>query len=256
MAKLTTKEIDDLAVRLLKQNPGGMRFKKLVDAIYSQHPESNYNTVFTRVSYLKKNRAEEVVRPSRGLYQLATDADTEIEDPAGKITGTKGGVSVREEDFYQSFADFLKNDLDEATEAEPIGGAGLKAKWGTPDVLGAYKPQAADRVKFPMELIAGEVKVDPQQPVVAFGQAVAYRLFAHKAYIAMPSTMSESDKSRLETLCLHFGIGLVLFDLDPNRPEYDIRVRAQRFLPDWFYVNELAERLKQHNGETFEKLFG
>ena len=51
-------------------------------------------------------------------------------------------------------------------------------------------------------------------------------------------------------------IDRVLFDLDPNRPEYDIRVRAQRFFPDWFYVNELAERLKQHNGETFEKLFG
>jgi hypothetical protein len=34
-----------------------------------------------------------------------------------------------------------------------------------------------------------------------------------------------------------------------------IRLRAQRFAPDMFYVNELAERLKSNDSETFEKLF-
>jgi len=52
-----------------------------------------------------------------------------------------------------------------------------------------------------------------------------------------------------------FGIGLVMFDSDPNRPEFRIRVRAQRFSPDMFYVNEFADRLRTHNPGVFEDLF-
>ncbi len=52
-----------------------------------------------------------------------------------------------------------------------------------------------------------------------------------------------------------FGVGLALFDLDPKSPNYQIRVRAQRFSADMFYVNELAERLKTQEPEMFEKLF-
>jgi len=48
----------------------------------------------------------------------------------------------------------------------------------------------------------------------------------------------------------------VLFDLNELDPHFSIRVRAQRFSPDMFYVNEFAERLKRHDNDTFEKLFG
>ena len=88
-----------------------------------------------------------------------------------------------------------------------------------------------------------------------FGQAVAYRLFATKAYIVMPTSLSEKDKGRLEALCMLFGAGLVLFDLNKDAPGFSIRMRAQRFSPDMFYVNEFAETLKNHNAEAFEKLF-
>lgn len=48
---------------------------------------------------------------------------------------------------------------------------------------------------------------------------------------------------------------MVLFDLNPAEPNFAIRVRAQRFSPDMFYVNEFAERLKEVDAEQFEKLF-
>jgi hypothetical protein len=165
------------------------------------------------------------------------------------------GKTFVEADFYQSFADWLKNDLDEATEIAPLGGASMKSKWGTPDVIGVYKPLAKNLIKFPLELIAGEVKIDPMQPVVAFGQAVAYRLFASKTYIAMPATLTEADQSRLETLCMLFGVGLALFELNTEKPNFSVRVRAQRFSPDMFYVNDFADRLKDSDAETFEMLF-
>ena len=41
-----------------------------------------------------------------------------------------------------------------------------------------------------------------------------------------------------------------------EEPDFKIRVRAQRFPPDMFYVNEFADRLKHFDAEIFEDLFG
>ena len=128
-------------------------------------------------------------------------------------------------------------------------------KWGTPDVVGVYKALAQDLIKFPLEIVSAEIKIDPQQPVVAFGQAISYRLFSAKTYIAMPNTIGAEDQDRLESLCILFGVGLVFFKPNPAQPDYTIRVRAQRFSPDMFYVNEFAERLKEFDAEQFEELF-
>ena len=95
----------------------------------------------------------------------------------------------------------------------------MQKKWGTPDVVGVYKPLASHRIKFDIELISAEIKIDPLQPVVAFGQAAAYRLFSAKSYVVMPESISEEDYSRLEALCILFGIGLVLFKLDVEDPD-------------------------------------
>ena len=52
-----------------------------------------------------------------------------------------------------------------------------------------------------------------------------------------------------------FGVGLVLFNLNKDAPQFSIRVRAQRFSPDMFYANEFADRLKLHDRKKFEELF-
>jgi hypothetical protein len=51
-----------------------------------------------------------------------------------------------------------------------------------------------------------------------------------------------------------FGVGLVLFDVDKTNPRFSIRVRAQRFSPDMFYVNEFAERLKLHEWSSLRAI--
>jgi hypothetical protein len=54
-----------------------------------------------------------------------------------------------------------------------------------------------------------------------------------------------------------FGIGLVVFNPnDVKEPDFSIRVRAQRFSPDMFYVNEFADRLYQLDPKLFNRLFG
>jgi hypothetical protein len=252
MAKLTQKQIYDFALDLVKANPGGIRWSQLVKRIRSDHPETAIGTITGTLAGFETKFSAKVSKPSRGLYVPAIDSgilSTRIETPPVPI-------KAREEDFYRSFADWLKSELDEATVAISLGGAGMQRKWGTPDVVGVYKPLASHRIKFPIELISAELKVDPTQPVVAFGQAAAYRLFSAKSYIVMPDTISEEDYSRLEALCILFGIGLVLFKVNPEEPEYQIRVRAQRYSPDMFYVNEFAERVYQLDVEMFNTLFG
>jgi hypothetical protein len=61
---------------------------------------------------------------------------------------------VREEEFYESFAVFLRDDLDECTATRALGGSGLKSKWGTPDAVGVYKPLTRDLLKFPPDVVA------------------------------------------------------------------------------------------------------
>jgi len=197
----------------------------------------------------------EIAKPSRGLFTPAK-ATEELAALGSSEPQTANQDKLKESDFYEPVADLLRNDLGEVVEVVELGGAGLKSKWATPDVVGTYKPLAKHHIRFDIEIASAEVKIDPQAPVVAFGQAAAYRLFSTKTYIAMPKTMTEEDKGRLESLCMLYGVGLVLFELSKDDPRFEIRMRAQRFSPDMFYVNEFAERLKAHNPEKFQRLFG
>ena len=246
MAKLNTHAIKELALKIVSETPGGIRYTNLVEAISKANPETPKNTIHGSVWDLHQKYPKQITKPSRGLFVSGTTPTPAIPSPPPK---------VKEEDFYEPFAEWLKNDLDEVTVACALGGSGIKAKWGTPDVIGVYKPLASHLIKFPLEIISAEIKVDPQQPVIAFGQAIAYRLFSAKTYVAMPSSMTPDDQDRMEALCMLFGVGMILFDINPSDPKFSIRVRAQRFSPDMFYVNEFAERLKEHNPDMFEKLF-
>lgn len=255
MAKLTYQKIREIALTLVEANPGGIRYSALVDAISKQSPETPRNSIRGSVWSLDTAFPDKIVKPSRGLFTpLARLSNEAI--IVGNTEQISAGVKIKESDFYEPFAEWLKNDLDEVTQVIPLGGAATKSKWGTPDVIGVYKPLASNLIKFPIEIVSAEIKIDPQAPVVAFGQSVAYRLFSTKTYIAMPRTLTEEDQSRLESLCMLFGVGLALFDLDRDEPHFEIRMRAQRFSPDMFYVNEFADRLKYYNAEVFERLFG
>ncbi len=248
MAKLNVNQIRDLALEIVSQHPGGIHYGELVKQIAAAHVETFPNTIQGSVWDLATRFPDKVVKPSRGLYKPASAdaAGEQVPIPTPK---------VKEEDFYGPFAEYLKNDLDEVTTVVSLGGAVLKTKWGTPDVVGVYKSLASNLIKFQPEIVAAEIESDLQAPVVAFGQAVSYRLFAAKCYVVMPNTISDEDQSRLEALCMLFGIGLVMFTPNPKAPGFSIRVRAQRFSPDMFYVNEFARRLHQYDPTLFESLF-
>lgn len=252
MAQVTTKQIRALGREIVLQHPNGIRFAEIVQQIMRALPEAKKTAVQAQVAnYLVPAYPSELTKPSRGLFTPLAP-----ETAAAAPTPPPPEGFQKEEEVYGPFALWLQNDLEEATEAVGLGGAGLKTKWGTPDVVGVYEPLASQLIKFSPEIVAAEIKLDPAQPVVAFGQAIAYRLFAARTYVVMPSTMGEEDQSRLESLCLLFGVGFVIFNPSTKEPAFEIRLRAQRFSPDMFYVNEFANRLQALDAAKFQKLFG
>lgn len=251
MAKGVVEQVRDVAIEIIRKHPQGITTGTVIELTQAELPSHNPNTIATCVAELYKTVPNEVVKPERGVLK-----------PASK-SGSGNGMPMKaakplmaETLFYDSFALWLKDGLDEVTYATALGGAGMKTKWGTPDVVGVYRSGAADIVKFPQEVVSAEIKTDAYQPVVAFGQATAYRLFSTKSYVVLPTELSAEDLQRTESLCMLYGIGLVLFDLDPAKPGYQIRVRAQRFSPDMFYVNDFAHTLRRLDERAFNMLFG
>lgn len=94
--------------------------------------------------------------------------------------------------------------------------------------------------------ISAEMKTDTSGLITSFGQACAYRIFSHKTYIVIPKNSSGNDKSRLESLCLISGIGLIFFDsTNIQNPQFEIRVRPLRHEPDMFYVNRYMKQIEE-----------
>ncbi|MBC7334479.1 MAG: hypothetical protein H5T85_08540, partial [Actinobacteria bacterium] len=111
---------------------------------------------------------------------------------------------------------------------------------------GVREPFKGDIIKFPTEIVSAEIKADPGDLIKAFGQACSYKLFSHKSYIVIPKNSPQDDVSKLDSLCLIFGVGLVLFDSnDINEPGFEIRVRPLKHEPDMFYVNKYIKLIEK-----------
>lgn len=263
MAKLSMKEIQAHALALLEEKPGGLRWGDFIKLIHAGSPETPTNSIHGAIQKLFSS-SDDVVKVAVGTYQLRKfHEQLEPDEPAtpvavplpsGKASDPKA-ESLLESDFYASFAEWL-TDVEEAVNvAVPLGGNVLKGKWGTPDVIGVRKPRADEMLKFETQVVSAEIKIDPAQPVVAFGQAVAYRLFSHKSYIVVPRTTSEEDLARLKSLCSIHGVGLVTFTLNKAEPDYAVLVLPAQATPDMFYANQMLKRLLEAAPKTFHKLF-
>lgn len=246
MSETQRGKIIKRVLEILENNSTGIRysdlFRKLVE-IFPDMPKGNIHGTLYNLD--KKNK--QIKKPERGLFILKKYA-TEIIDAVQFDVGNNMRL-LRETSFYQSFADYLKQDLGECTKAIPLGGNRFGDRWGTPDVLGVYKFSETNYLRPPIEIISAEIKTDVNQLITAFGQACAYKIFSHKVYLAVPK---ESDTGRIESLCVRFGIGLILFDINnAQHPKWEIRMRAIKNEPDYFYVNEYLQRL----GEERKLLF-
>ena len=260
---LTTKQVKDRGLLILAQADTGIRWTDWWKKISSESPDTSTNAIAGALrSLINEREGKEIVKISRGVYKFENNEEQSAAyDPEQKPeTSTpkdsaKDETIVHEESFYEPFAEWLKDELGEVIDAEALGGNILEGMWGTPDVLGVLKPINSDPIKFAPEIVSVEIKIDPRQPVVAFGQAIAYRLFSHKAYIVMPDTITLDDLERLKALSIVHGLGFVTFSLNPKDPQFKLQVRAQSIKPDVFYMNLMVKRVRERLPKIYDKIF-
>ncbi len=241
----TRKEkIRSKAVELLKTNPDGLRYSDLAKKIFELDNDIPIKTIHSSIWNLDSIFPDKVAKPSRGLFMLK-----DFYEGPDKTVGIKTPeptVKPKEEDFYEPFADWLQNELEECTKAIPLGGNRFKDKWGTPDVIGKKESKKSDILHAQTEIVSAEIKSESNQLITAFGQACSYRLFSHKTYLVVPKISSQDEISRLDSLCMVFGIGFVLFNSsDSTNPAFEIRVRAIKNEPDMFYVNKYLRYIEK-----------
>jgi len=232
------------AIEILKSNPDGIRYSDLVRKISQEFPEIPIKTIYGTIWNLETRVPNEVYKPARGLFRHVEFREKEISEEEQKTSLEI--EKIKEEDFYEPFANWLVNELEECTKAIALGRNKFRDKWGTPDVIGKREPRRSDIIKTPTEIVSAEIKADTRDLITAFGQACVYKLFSHKSYIVIPKNSSQDDISKLDALCLIFGIGLVLFDnSNPNDPQFEIRVRPLKHEPDMFYVNKYMKLIEK-----------
>ena len=177
------------AVEIIEAQPTGMRYSQLVKQIHEALLDIPLNTIHGNVWNLEVKVPDRVVKPARGVYLATKYAEVVTTEPTAPTPAEAAQEEVQEEQFYEPFAEWLMNELEECTEAIALGGNRFKDKWGTPDVVGIRAPRPSDVVKPPTEIVSAELKIDRAGLIVAFGQACAYKLFSHRSYIVVPSEL-------------------------------------------------------------------
>jgi hypothetical protein len=244
-------DITNLVLKKLDENTDGLRWADLYSAIRMEYPNMKNGTIIGGLRNFYNKNTNLVYKPDKGLYKLIKYQDNNSQNtnistlPNSVIQQNAQISSIREEDFYESFAAWLVNDQEECTKAKELGGNIFGGKWGTPDVIGVSKSLPTDIIEKEIEITSVEIKLSQNELITAFGQACSYKLFSHKVYLVIPQQSNTEEISRLDSLCFLFGIGLVLFDnTNSNMPNYQLKNRSQRGDPDNYYLNKNIDKAK------------
>lgn len=235
----------------LHDRPEGMRFTELVDALHRNHPGRTAKAIGNDVVGLDRALPTQVFKPSKGLYMHCKFRPDEQllsaqETPKSGSPARRSAPHLPEHVFYSSFANWLRDDLEEVTQVIVLGGNTFRDRWGTPDVLGKFESRRSDVVKGMTVIVASEVKVDVSDLLKGFGQACAYRLFAHKSYLVIPQHTPTDELDRLEALCRMHGVGLVTFDArNSTHPSYRLLARPIKHEPDLSYTNRYVRLVER-----------
>lgn len=231
------EKIVALCIRALSENPDGLRFAEIKRYLQQNlDPSIKRSNIPANLVHIVEFSDGNITKVDKGFYRLTSLDNLPLQSI---IVPQDLSKKITEQDFYQSFADWLVTELEDCTKTEVVGGASFGDKWATPDVIGVLKSRPSDIFKFEHEIVAAEIKISGGESLItALGQACSYRLFAHRSYIVVPKQANKSDLDRLDSLCLLFGIGLVVFDVEnTENPDFTIKTRALTHKPDMFYLN-------------------
>jgi len=137
-SKKVTERIRATALSLLDVHPNGLRYSELQRKIKETDNDFKPNTISGCTWDLDVQYPNEVYKPSRGLFRLKKYRETNtVEQPPSlhptdqqpPLVSPSEISPVKEEDFYCPFAEWLKNEIEDVTDAIPLGRNKFKDRW-------------------------------------------------------------------------------------------------------------------------------
>jgi len=238
------------ATKILEHENEGLTYAELLNRLFDITKISK-NVIGSTIPVLPGIEESEIYKPERGIYRLKKFMESEQEITEEKLPEKEQKSNEeKEKRFYEPFLDYLKNELDECSHAIVLGGKGFRGKWETPDVFAVKNRQAGDIVDV-QEYLGVELKYGYTdiELLTGFAQACCYLLYCHKSYLVIPKESNKIMLKRLGSLCMVFGIGLILYNnMDKDNPMWELKNRPIRHDPDIYYVNEKLKILKDQIG--------
>ena len=225
----------------------GIRFANLVKII-AEETGDNFNTINGSIWNMPNELPDKIVRPQRGLFILKNNLGN-IGTKESE-TSEKYSDIFKQEDVYEPARDYLLG-RGECTHAVVVGGAIFGKKWGTPDLMGAIRVSSDAVYQPPIEIVAVEIKGNNYSPVEALGQAMAYKLFAHRTWLVLPET---DDIDRIEGIAMSANIGLVVFNYKKGQFVFETLNRPVMGSPDAEEVNNILTILKDKDKHKYNDL--
>lgn len=225
----------------------GLRFSILVKIIADETGD-NLNTINGSTYNMPNEMPDDVARPQRGLFILRknlVNINGNENEQSDKYSDEFSEASV-----YAPSREFLLG-KSECTHAIVVGGAIFGKKWGTPDLMGAIRVSSDAVYQPPIEIVAVEVKGNNYSPVEALGQAMAYKLFAHRTWLVLPET---DDIDRIEGIAMSANIGLVVFTYKNGQFTFETLNRPITGNPDAEEVNNILNTLREKDRQKYNEL--
>lgn len=237
-----------LEILFLPEAKNGLRFTTLVKRVSSE-TGANLNTCNGSLYNLPNELPDKVSRPYRGLFILKEN-EKFLKDALEEVPAQKFDLKFSEEDIYEPAKNYLLGN-EECTHAIIVGGNVLGKKWGTPDIVGVIRANSDALYKPILEIIAVEVKKEGYEPVEALGQAMAYKLFAHRTWLVLPDD-DHADIERIQGIAITANVGLISFTRKDKDFEFMTLNRPTSGRPDLTEVNDMIEKLKKEKQKYYE----
>jgi hypothetical protein len=235
------EEIRAKAVELIQGNPHGVRYSELIKTLIEVFPQTSSNSISEYIQELEKQFPETIHKEKNGQYHRIWYHDTaqgEVEEHHSQPV--EQPLQLKKEDYYQSFSEWLTNDLREVTKVIAFGEGLFRSNRGTPDIRGVYRPESST-LRTRSIIVTAKITLDDTSTglTAAFNEVRTYKIFCHKVYFVIPKRSHESDISGIKSLCSNSGIGLVLFDnMNKQNPKYEIKRRAIQHPPAQWYIED------------------
>jgi hypothetical protein len=113
---MTAKEqIINKTFELLNQKPEGIRYSVLIKTLKEHFPQTPDGTIHGSIWNLDTKMPEKIYKPVKGLFKLKEFDDSFQKNENDNLNNDiviKNGKTIKEQDFYEPFADWLVNDND------------------------------------------------------------------------------------------------------------------------------------------------